>query len=143
MEMNGAQIVIEQLTAHGVDVVFGYPGGAVLPLYDELYKNADRINHVLTAHEQGAAHAACGYARATGKPGVCIATSGPGAVNLVTGIADAYLDSVPMLAITGQVNLKDIGKDSFQEADITGIVTPVTKHRAWSRCRRFWTRPGR
>ena len=128
MKISGAQIVIEQLCSHGVTTVFGYPGGAVLPIYDELYKNADRINHVLTAHEQGAAHAADGYARTTGKPGVVIATSGPGATNLVTGIANAYLDSVPMVAMTGNVAVPMLGRDSFQEVDIVGITQPVVKH---------------
>ena len=126
--MNGAQIVVEQLIANGVETVFGYPGGAVLALYDELYKYSDRINHVLTAHEQGAAHAADGYARASGKVGVVIATSGPGATNLTTGIANAYLDSVPMVAITGNVPLSMHGKDSFQEVDIIGITGPIIKH---------------
>ena len=128
MKMSGAQIVIEQLCNHGVTTVFGYPGGTILPVYDELYKNADRIHHVLTAHEQGAAHAADGYARTTGKPGVVIATSGPGATNLVTGIANAYLDSVPMVAITGNVAVSLLGRDSFQEVDIAGITQPVVKH---------------
>lgn len=128
MKRTGAQILIECLAEQGVDTVFGYPGGAVLNIYDELYKNSDRIRHILTAHEQGAAHAADGYARASGKVGVCIATSGPGATNLVTGIATAYLDSVPVVFITGNVNVNLIGKDSFQEADITGITTPITKH---------------
>ncbi|NLI89963.1 MAG: biosynthetic-type acetolactate synthase large subunit [Epulopiscium sp.] len=128
MEKNGAQIIIECLVEQGVDTVFGYPGGAVLHIYDELYKNSDRINHILTAHEQGASHAADGYARATGKVGVCIATSGPGATNLVTGIATAYMDSVPMVAITGNVGTSLLGKDSFQEVDIAGITMPITKH---------------
>ena len=128
MKLNGAQIVVEQLVAHGITTVFGYPGGAVLPLYDELGKNADRINHILTAHEQGAAHAADGYARASGKTGVVIATSGPGATNLVTGIANAYLDSVPMVAITGNVPVPLLGRDSFQEVDIVGIAQPIVKH---------------
>jgi len=119
---------MECLVEQGVDTVFGYPGGAVLNIYDELYKSSDRIRHILTSHEQGAAHAADGYARASGKVGVCIATSGPGATNLVTGIATAYLDSVPVVFITGNVNVNLIGKDSFQEADITGITTPITKH---------------
>lgn len=123
---NGAQYIIEFLMKKGVDVVFGYPGGQILNFYE--YLGRYDLKHILVGHEQGAAHGACGYARATGKPGVCIATSGPGATNLVTGIADAHLDSIPLLAITGQVNLRDIGKDSFQEADITGIVTPITKH---------------
>jgi len=128
MKRNGAQIVIESLIKNGADVVFGYPGGAVLNIYDELYKNADRIHHVITAHEQGAAHAADGYARASGKVGAVIATSGPGATNLVTGIATAHLDSVPMVAITGNVATPLLGKDSFQEVDIVGITMPVTKH---------------
>ena len=128
MKLTGAQILMECLVEQGVDTVFGYPGGAVLNIYDELYKSSDRIRHILTSHEQGAAHAADGYARASGKVGVCIATSGPGATNLVTGIATAYLDSVPVVFITGNVNVNLIGKDSFQEADITGITTPITKH---------------
>lgn len=128
MKLTGAQILIECLVEQGVDTVFGYPGGSVLNIYDELYQNSDRINHILTAHEQGAAHAADGYARASGKVGVCIATSGPGATNLVTGIATAYLDSVPVVFITGNVSVNLIGADSFQEADITGITTPITKH---------------
>ena len=128
MKLNGAQIVIKTLIAHGITDVFGYPGGAVLPLYDELYKNADKINHVLTAHEQGAAHAADGYARASGKTGVVIATSGPGATNLVTGIANAYLDSIPLVAITGNVTVPLLGRDSFQEVDIVGITQPIVKH---------------
>ncbi len=126
MEMRGAEILIECLKAERVEVVFGYPGGAVLPIYDVLY-DAD-IRHILVRHEQGAAHAADGYARATGRPGVCIATSGPGATNLVTGLATAYMDSVPVVAITGQVATSMIGRDSFQEADITGITMPITKH---------------
>jgi len=128
MKLNGAQIVVEQLLAHGVTTVFGYPGGVVLSLYDELYKNADKINHILTAHEQGAAHAADGFARASGKTGVVIATSGPGATNLVTGIANAYLDSIPLVAITGNVPVSLLGKDSFQEVDIMGITQPIVKH---------------
>ncbi|MBE6732835.1 MAG: biosynthetic-type acetolactate synthase large subunit [Ruminococcaceae bacterium] len=128
MQMTGAQIIIETLIEQGVDTVFGYPGGQVLNIYDELYKNSDRINHVLAAHEQGASHAADGYFRATGKTGVVIATSGPGATNLVTGIATAMLDSVPMVAITGNVPCDLIGRDSFQEIDITGITLPITKH---------------
>ena len=128
MKMTGSQILIETLIEQGTDVVFGYPGGQVLNIYDELYLNSDRISHVLTAHEQGAAHAADGYARATGKVGVVIATSGPGATNLVTGIATAYLDSVPMVAITGNVPTGLLGRDSFQEVDIVGITMPVTKH---------------
>ncbi|MBR2316214.1 MAG: biosynthetic-type acetolactate synthase large subunit [Clostridia bacterium] len=128
MKLTGSQIVIETLVEQGVTDVFGYPGGQVLNIYDELYKNSDRINHILTAHEQGAAHAADGYARVTGKTGVVIATSGPGATNLVTGIATAMLDSVPMVAITGNVPRSLIGKDSFQEIDITGITLHITKH---------------
>jgi len=128
MQMTGAQIIIETLIEQGVDTVFGYPGGQVLNIYDELYKSSDRINHILAAHEQGAAHAADGYFRATGKTGVVIATSGPGATNLVTGIATAMLDSVPMVAITGNVPCELIGRDSFQEIDITGITLPITKH---------------
>ena len=128
MKMSGAQIVLEQLCNHGVTTVFGYPGGTILPVYDELYKNAERIHHVLTTHEQGAAHAADGYARTTGRPGVVIATSGPGATNLVTGIANAYLDSIPMVAITGNVAVPMLGRDSFQEVDIAGITQPVVKH---------------
>ena len=124
--MNGAQAVLESLKKEGVDVVFGYPGGAVLTLYDELYKM--KFPHVLTRHEQGAVHAADGYARATGKVGVVFATSGPGAANLITGIATANIDSVPLVCITGQVANPYIGKDSFQEADVCGITTPITKH---------------
>lgn len=128
MAITGAQILIEELVNHGVDTVFGYPGGAVLNIYDELYKNSDRIKHIISAHEQGAAHAADGYARASGKVGVVIATSGPGATNLVTGIANAYLDSIPMIAITGNVAVNLIGKDSFQEVDTIGITQPIVKH---------------
>ncbi len=128
MKLTGSQIVIEVLCEQGVTDVFGYPGGQVLNIYDELYKSNDRINHILTAHEQGAAHAADGYARVTGKVGVVIATSGPGATNLVTGIANAMLDSVPMVAITGNVPCSLVGKDSFQEIDITGVTLPITKH---------------
>lgn len=128
MRISGAKIVVETLIEQGCDTVFGYPGGQVINLFDELYLNSSRINHILTAHEQGAAHAADGYARATGKVGVCIATSGPGATNLVTGIATAYLDSVPMVAITGNVPCSLIGRDSFQEVDIVGVTMPVTKH---------------
>lgn len=128
MKMPGAQIIVETLISQGVTTVFGYPGGQVLNIYDELYKASDRIRHVITAHEQGAAHAADGYARSTGKVGVVIATSGPGASNLVTGIATAYLDSTPMVAITGNVPLPLIGRDSFQEVDIAGITMPITKH---------------
>lgn len=128
MQLTGAQIVIECLKEQGVDTVFGYPGGAILNVYDELYKHRDEIKHVLTSHEQGASHAADGYARSTGKVGVCLATSGPGATNLVTGIATAYMDSVPMVAITCNVGVSLLGKDSFQEIDIAGITTPITKH---------------
>lgn len=128
MKITGAKIVVETLIEQGCDTVFGYPGGQVIDLFDELFLNRDRIKHILTAHEQGAAHAADGYARATGKVGVVIATSGPGATNLVTGIATAYLDSVPLVAITGNVPCSLIGRDSFQEVDIVGITMPVTKH---------------
>ena len=127
MLLTGAEIVIECLKEQGVDTVFGYPGGTILNIYDALYKHPE-IFHVLTSHEQGAAHAADGYARATGKVGVCMATSGPGATNLVTGIATAYMDSVPMVAITANVNLPALGKDSFQEVDIAGVTMPITKH---------------
>lgn len=128
MQLNGSQILIECLLEQGVDTVFGYPGGAILNVYDELYRYQDRLRHVLTSHEQGASHAADGYARATGKVGVCMATSGPGATNLVTGIATAYMDSVPMVAITCNVTLPLLGKDSFQEVDIAGVTMPITKH---------------
>ena len=128
MKLTGAEIIIKTLIEQGTTDVFGYPGGQVINIYDALYKNSDKINHILTAHEQGAAHAADGYSRATGKVGVCIATSGPGATNLVTGIATAMLDSIPMVAITGNVPCSLIGKDSFQEIDITGITLPITKH---------------
>ena len=128
MQMTGSQIVIECLKEQGVDTIFGYPGGAILNIYDELYRHQDEIKHVLVSHEQGAAHAADGYARATGKVGVCMATSGPGATNLVTGIATAYMDSVPVVAITCNVGLPLLGKDSFQEIDIAGITTPITKY---------------
>lgn len=128
MLLTGAQIVIECLKEQGVDTVFGYPGGAILNVYDELYKHRNEIKHVLTSHEQGASHAADGYARSTGKVGVCLATSGPGATNLVTGIATAYMDSVPMVAITCNVTVPLLGKDSFQEIDIKGITLPITKH---------------
>lgn len=128
MILNGSQILVECLKEQGVDTIFGYPGGAVLNLYDELYRHADEIKHVLTSHEQGAAHAADGYARATGKVGVCLATSGPGATNLVTGIATAYMDSVPLIAITGNVGTSLLGKDSFQEVDIAGVTMPITKY---------------
>ena len=128
MQLNGAEIVIECLKEQGVDTVFGYPGGAILNVYDELYKHRDEIRHILTSHEQGASHAADGYARATGKVGVCLATSGPGATNLVTGIATAYMDSIPIVAITCNVGVALLGKDSFQEIDITGITLPITKY---------------
>ena len=128
MQLTGSQILIECLKEQGVDTVFGYPGGAILNVYDELYKHSDEITHILTSHEQGAAHAADGYARATGKVGVCLATSGPGATNLVTGIATAYMDSIPVVAITCNVGAALLGKDSFQEIDITGVTLPITKH---------------
>ena len=128
MVLTGAQIIIECLKEQGVDTVFGYPGGTILNVYDALYQHRDEIFHVLTSHEQGAAHAADGYARATGKVGVCMATSGPGATNLVTGIATAYMDSVPIVAITANVNLPLLGKDTFQEVDIAGVTMPITKH---------------
>ena len=128
MQLNGSEIVVECLKEQGVDTVFGYPGGSILNIYDALYKHSSEIRHILTSHEQGAAHAADGYARATGKVGVCMATSGPGATNLVTGIATAYMDSVPMVAITANVTLPMLGKDSFQEVDIAGVTMPITKH---------------
>ena len=128
MQLTGSEIVIECLKEQGVDTVFGYPGGAILNIYDELYKHSDEIRHVLTSHEQGASHAADGYARATGKVGVCFATSGPGATNLVTGIATAYMDSIPLVAITANVGVALLGKDSFQEIDIAGVVMPITKY---------------
>ena len=128
MKLNGSEIIVQCLLEQGVDTVFGYPGGAILNVYDALYRHSDQIRHILTSHEQGAAHAADGYARASGKVGVCLATSGPGATNLVTGIATAYMDSVPMVAITCNVTLPLLGKDSFQEVDIAGITMPVTKH---------------
>lgn len=128
MKLNGSQILIECLKEQGVDTVFGYPGGCILNVYDELYKHSDEITHILTSHEQGASHAADGYARATGKVGVCMATSGPGATNLVTGIATAYLDSIPIVAITANVGVPILGKDSFQEIDIAGVTMPITKH---------------
>ncbi len=127
-QLTGSEIVIECLKEQGVDTVFGYPGGTILNVYDALYKHQDEIHHILTSHEQGAAHAADGYARATGKVGVCMATSGPGATNLVTGIATAYMDSVPLVAITANVGVSLLGKDSFQEVDIAGVVMPITKH---------------
>ena len=128
MQLTGSEIVVECLKEQGVDTVFGYPGGTILNIYDTLYKHSDEIRHILTSHEQGAAHAADGYARATGKVGVCMATSGPGATNLVTGIATAYMDSVPVVAITANVTLPMLGKDSFQEVDIAGVTMPITKH---------------
>ncbi len=128
MQKNGSEIIMEVLLEQGVDTIFGYPGGAVLNIYDALIKYEGRLRHILTAHEQGASHAADGYARATGKPGVVIATSGPGATNLVTGIATAFMDSIPIVAITGNVSTDLLGKDSFQEVYITGITMPITKH---------------
>ncbi len=128
MQLTGAEIVVACLKEQGVDTVFGYPGGAILNVYDALYKHSDEITHILTSHEQGASHAADGYSRATGKVGVCLATSGPGATNLVTGIATAYMDSIPMVAITCNVGVSLLGKDSFQEIDITGVTMPITKH---------------
>ena len=128
MKMNGSQILIQALIDQGVDTIFGYPGGSVLNIYDALYERQDEIRHVLTSHEQGAAHAADGYARSTGKTGVCLATSGPGATNLVTGIATAYMDSIPVVAITGNVSKDLLGRDSFQEVNIAGITMPITKH---------------
>jgi len=128
MELTGSQILLECLKEQGVDTIFGFPGGAVLYIYDELYRQLDNFNHILTSHEQGASHAADGYARSTGKVGVCLATSGPGATNLVTGIATAYMDSIPMVAITGNVGVSLLGRDSFQEIDIAGITIPITKH---------------
>jgi len=128
MQYTGAQILVESLIEQGVDTIFGYPGGSVLNIYDELYKHSDKIRHILVSHEQHAAHAADGYARSTGKTGVCIATSGPGATNLITGIATAYMDSIPLVAITGNVPTGILGKDSFQEVDITGISMPIVKH---------------
>ncbi|MCR5742357.1 MAG: biosynthetic-type acetolactate synthase large subunit [Lachnospiraceae bacterium] len=128
MQLTGSEIIIECLKEQGVDTVFGYPGGTILNVYDALYKHSGEITHILTSHEQGASHAADGYARATGKVGVCMATSGPGATNLVTGIATAYMDSIPVVAITANVGVSLLGKDSFQEIDITGVTTPITKH---------------
>ncbi|HSV56569.1 MAG TPA: thiamine pyrophosphate-binding protein, partial [Magnetospirillaceae bacterium] len=128
MMMSGSRIVIECLAEQGVDTVFGFPGGAVLGIYDELHRNTDRIRHILTSHEQWAAHAADGYARASGKVGVVLATSGPGATNLVTGLATAFMDSIPLVAVTGNVPTHLLGRDSFQEVDITGITMPITKH---------------
>ena len=128
MQLNGSEIILECLKEQGVNTIFGYPGGTILNVYDAIYKYGDQFRHVLTSHEQGAAHAADGYARATGKVGVCMATSGPGATNLVTGIATAYMDSIPIVAITANVSVPLLGKDSFQEVDIAGITMPVTKH---------------
>jgi len=128
MFISGADIIVKTLIEHGCDTVFGYPGGQILNVYDSLYTHQNEINHILTAHEQGAAHAADGYARTTGKVGVVIATSGPGATNIVTGIATAYLDSIPIVAICGNVPTSQIGSDSFQEIDITGVTLPITKH---------------
>ena len=128
MKLNGSQILLETLLEQGTDTIFGYPGGAILNVYDALYKHSDEITHILTSHEQGASHAADGYARATGKVGVCFATSGPGATNLVTGIATAYMDSIPVVAITCNVTVPLLGKDSFQEIDIAGVTMPITKH---------------
>ena len=128
MKLNGSQILLETLLEQGTDTIFGYPGGAALNIYDELYKYSDRIRHVLAAHEQGASHAADGYARATGKVGVVLATSGPGATNLVTGIATAFMDSIPLIAITANVGTNFIGRDSFQEIYIAGVTMPITKH---------------
>ena len=128
MKLSGADIIVRTLIEQGCETVFGYPGGQILNVYDSLYKYQNEITHILTAHEQGAAHAADGYARTTGKVGVVISTSGPGATNLVTGIATAYLDSIPMVAICGNVPTTQIGSDSFQEIDITGVTLPITKH---------------
>ena len=128
MELTGSEILVQCLREQGVDTVFGYPGGCILNVYDALYKHSDEITHILTSHEQGASHAADGYARATGKVGVCMATSGPGATNLVTGIATAYMDSIPIIAITCNVAVSLLGRDSFQEIDIAGITMPITKH---------------
>ena len=143
-KMKGSQAIVASLEAEGCDTLFGFPGGVVIPLYDALYDATD-LRHILVRHEQGAVHAADGYARATGKVGVCLATSGPGATNLVTGIANAYLDSIPLVAITGQVRADLIGTDAFQEADVTGITLPIVKHsylvRARPRSRRSSTRP--
>ena len=129
MKLSGAQAIIKVLLEQGVDTVFGYPGGQVIPLYNALYDAP--LRNVLTAHEQGAIHAADGYARASGRTGVCIATSGPGATNIVTGLATAYLDSVPLVAITGQVSVANLGRDSFQEIDIVGVTLPITKYNIW------------
>ena len=127
MKLTGSQAVMESLLNEKVKVIFGYPGGAIMPIYDALYDYTDRIKHVLVRHEQGAAHAAEAYGRITGEPGVCMATSGPGATNLVTGIADAMMDSVPIVCITGQVHSALVGTDAFQEADVMGITAPITK----------------
>ena len=129
--LNGSEILIECLKEQGVKTVFGYPGGAILNIYDALYKHQDEITHILTSHEQGASHAADGYARATGKVGVCLATSGPGATNLVTGIATAFMDSIPMVAITCNVGVSLLGRDSFQEIDITGVDEDLPKYRSF------------
>src|SRR5881275_3440985 len=126
-QMTGAAMIVRALIDHGIQHIFGYPGGAVLPIYDEIFQQSE-VEHILVRHEQGAGHAAEGYARSTGKPGVCIATSGPGATNLVTPIANAWMDSTPLVAITGQVSSAVLGKDAFQETDITGITLPITKH---------------
>ena len=128
MKLKGAQIIVKCIEEQGIDTVYGYPGGTILDIFDALYEERDRLTQILTCHEQGACHAADGYARATGKTGVVIATSGPGATNLVTGIATAYMDSVPLVAITGNVGRSMLGRDSFQEVDITGITIPITKH---------------
>ena len=128
MKLTGSDIILECLLEQGVDTVFGYPGGAVLNIYDSIYKYSDKIRHIITAHEQHACHAADGYSRTTGKTGVVIATSGPGATNLITGIATAYMDSIPLVAITGNVGTSLLGLDSFQEVDICGITMPITKH---------------
>ena len=128
MKLSGSEIIMECLLREGVHVMFGYPGGAILPTYDAMTKYSDRLHHVLVRHEQGASHMADGYARATGEVGVCIATSGPGATNLVTGLATAMMDSSPIVAITGQVPIPAIGSDAFQETDVTGVTLPITKH---------------
>ena len=128
MKLNGSQIVLEVLKEQGVDTIFGYPGGTILNIFDELYKYGDTFKHILTAHEQGASHAADGYARATGKTGVVMTTSGPGATNIVTGLATANIDSIPLVAITGNVTTDQLGRDSFQEIDIAGVTMPITKY---------------
>ena len=128
MKLKGAQIIVKCIEEQGIDTVYGYPGGTILDIFDALYEEKDKLTQILTCHEQGASHAADGYARATGKTGVVIATSGPGATNLVTGIATAYMDSVPLVAITGNVGTAFLGRDSFQEVDITGVTIPITKH---------------